>query len=176
MKREPLDADSGADDARRLANRAELAETFEISVPTLERLWAQRETNGHPPPADVVGGRPGPPRPRWRVATWRRWYEDYLAQRRGRTVRVGNRGDPGGPADFACVCGHSDTTPHDGASVAPGMDPQLTVPSRPYVPRVHPGGWFPRRPPASGLRRRRPYPHATVCTGCEDRYAETYSS
>lgn len=110
IRRESVDADPRADTSPRLATRAELADIFNVSVSTLERLWAQRGSNGHPPPADAVGGQPGPPRPRWCVTTWRGWYEGYLARRRGGTARVGNPDDLGGPVDFARVCGHADVT------------------------------------------------------------------
>ncbi len=93
-----------------LATRSELAALHKVSVSTLERLWAQRDGNGHPHPTDFLTGRPGPPRPRWNVATWSRWYDNHRAQRRPTTVRTGNPDDLGGPADFARACGHTDTT------------------------------------------------------------------
>ncbi|MGP4109703.1 hypothetical protein ACTWP5_02145 [Streptomyces sp. 4N509B] len=102
--------DADAPRPRRLATRAELAALLATSVSTLERLWAQRATNGHPPPVDAITGQPGPPRPRWHVDTFRRWHDEYVAQRRGSTVRAGKPDDLGGPADFARACGHTDTT------------------------------------------------------------------
>ncbi|MEV1008353.1 hypothetical protein [Streptomyces sp. NPDC049881] len=99
-----------ASPAPRLATRAELAEAFGVSVSTLERLWAQRESNGHPAPADAVSGGPGPARPRWHVSTWGTWYEHYRAQQKERGPRAGGPNDFGGPADFARACGHADTS------------------------------------------------------------------
>lgn len=105
-----MDAEPAADAGTQLATRAELAARFGVSVSTLERLWAQRDTNGHPLPATPVTGQPGPPRPRWPVSEWGRWYEAYLAERRGAAIRTGSPDDLGGPADFARVCGHADTS------------------------------------------------------------------
>ncbi|MEO3753619.1 hypothetical protein [Streptomyces sp. B6B3] len=156
----------GADASEvQLATRSELATLHNVSVSTLERLWAQRASNGHPDPTDFLTGRPGPPRPRWNVTTWTRWYENHRAQRRTATVRTGNPDDLGGPADFARACGHTDTTTishwlKDPPSNFPHPDTWIDLPSGRRRPqwklhriwdfadnhRSHPGQHAGRRP------------------------------
>ncbi|MGF3141026.1 hypothetical protein [Streptomyces diastaticus] len=93
----------------RLSTRAELAAHHGISSSTMDRLWADRDTNGHPPPAET--------RPmRWRTAEWDRWYTQRPAGGTG-TASTTTRtttpptpppGDPQdliGPSDFARVLG-----------------------------------------------------------------------
>lgn len=98
-------------DSSRLATRHQLAEEVELSVSSLERLWAARATNGHPAPADWITNTPGPARPLWLVSQWRQWYAEYLSRRRTIGEIPGLQSDDlGGPAEFARLCGHADTS------------------------------------------------------------------
>ncbi|MEU5959243.1 hypothetical protein [Streptomyces sp. NPDC047525] len=77
---------------RRLLTRRELADEHAISVPTLERLWAKRETNGHP--AAHREGRTL----HWDAEEWAQWHAPEQSP-----------GDDIGPAEFARILNHKHT-------------------------------------------------------------------
>ncbi|GAA0439238.1 hypothetical protein [Streptomyces luteireticuli] len=77
-----------------LADRAQLCAAHGISTSTFDRLWHERETNGHPP----VFPHPGP-RLYWNAAAYARWIKRHRPAdgqpRRGR--RPGSRNDNAHP-------------------------------------------------------------------------------
>ncbi|MEU3220634.1 hypothetical protein [Streptomyces sp. NPDC006971] len=57
---------------RRVSTRRELADKHDLSVTHLEKLYREREANGHPEPVPDSAGR----ELTWYDADWRRWYKD----------------------------------------------------------------------------------------------------
>lgn len=90
-----------------MLTRAQLADRYQVSCSTLERLWRARDSNGHPP-ATLIDGRL-----HWPGAAWREWYQQLRAQSAPRRAPEELSTDPTeliGPAQFARLCGHRDTT------------------------------------------------------------------
>lgn len=56
---------------RRVLTRRELADEHSVSVTYLEKLYREREVNGHPPPVDNTPGR----ELMWDATEWRRWHK-----------------------------------------------------------------------------------------------------
>ncbi|MGI5353571.1 hypothetical protein ACQEU8_36165 [Streptomyces sp. CA-250714] len=56
---------------RRVLTRRELAEKHDLSVTHLEKLYREREANGHPAPVDAPGREL-----MWDATEWRRWYKE----------------------------------------------------------------------------------------------------
>ncbi|MGW3091716.1 hypothetical protein [Streptomyces sp. NPDC001108] len=95
--------------APRLSTRAELAARHGLSMRTLARLWADRDTNDHPAPL------PDTSPMQWDSAEWARWF-DQLPPGTGTGTGTatatppdvppaGNPADLIGPAEFARILG-----------------------------------------------------------------------
>ncbi|WP_331718305.1 hypothetical protein [Streptomyces sp. NBC_00134] len=80
-------------DGRRLLTRRELADEHGLSVPTLERLWAKRDDNDHPEPAEKDGRTLY-----WDAAEWAAWH-----------AKLNAPADEIGPAEFARILDHKHT-------------------------------------------------------------------
>ncbi|MFF1794317.1 hypothetical protein ACFVXQ_08820 [Kitasatospora sp. NPDC058263] len=97
-------------DGTRFVTRPELRAATGLSDATLFRLWAERDTNGHPPAATIDGLM------HWPLRIWRGWYADHQAAGQkarnveSRPVASGRRDELIPPAEFAKILGHRDTT------------------------------------------------------------------
>lgn len=92
-------------DGRRYETRAELAARHGVSARTLGRLWQERATNGHPPAVPV--GRTL----HWDTTEFDTWFATVQPEA-GRTEPQRPAVPEGlaGPAEFARICGHADTS------------------------------------------------------------------
>ncbi|MFC4517259.1 MULTISPECIES: hypothetical protein [Streptomyces] len=59
-------------DGRRVLTRRELADTYELSISHLEKLYREREDNGHPEAAGTINRALV-----WYAADWHQWYERH---------------------------------------------------------------------------------------------------
>ncbi|MFK0294820.1 hypothetical protein ACIQU6_30710 [Streptomyces sp. NPDC090442] len=98
---------------RRHETRDELATRHGVSPRTLSNAWRDRDTNGHPDAETVIGDDPTAPRARtlyWPSVAFDQWVSETKPFRTkaaaGPTVPEGM----GGPAEFAQLCGHGDTS------------------------------------------------------------------
>ncbi|MBB1258324.1 hypothetical protein [Streptomyces alkaliterrae] len=101
-------------DSDRYLSRKDLQERHRLSRETLNKLWAERATNGHPTP---VVGEDGVMR--WDEQEWATWHQRHLEQRAQARRRAASPpakdaglGDDelGGPAAFARLLGHAGTS------------------------------------------------------------------
>ncbi|MFE0453103.1 hypothetical protein ACFW2D_17820 [Streptomyces sp. NPDC058914] len=75
-------------DGRQYASRADLIQRSGYSEATLRNLWAERESNGHPPA--LRDGRSL----LWDLETWEAWFAEHQQQRRDQARSVDRSGDP----------------------------------------------------------------------------------
>lgn len=91
--------------------RDELATGHNLSRSTLERLWAEREHNAHPPVTHRAGRTLY-----WDAKTWSRWYHQLTTPTPPppETDHTGDTGDEAddeiGPTEFARILGHKDNS------------------------------------------------------------------
>lgn len=92
-----------------LYSRADLRKAHNISEPTLQSLWTNREKNGHPDVAETIDGVM-----HWDGEVWATWHHELQRQRAAANTTNPPKldGDPEemvGPAEAAKVCGFSDS-------------------------------------------------------------------
>ncbi|WP_433860363.1 hypothetical protein [Streptomyces kronopolitis] len=149
-------------DGRRYETRAELAARHGVTPRTLSSLWAERDHNDHPPARRI--GR----ELHWDAEEYDQWLSQHWTPRPRRTPAPEVPDGLAGPAEFARICGHTDTSiisrwVEDPPPGFPDPDHLHPLPSgrhRPYWATDRMRQWARTHPPTPSGKPRKPHAYA----------------
>ncbi|MFE7665117.1 hypothetical protein [Streptomyces celluloflavus] len=154
-------------DGRRYETRSELAARHHVTPRTLSTLWTHRADNHHPPAKKINGTL------HWDADTYDQWLPQHWTPRRRHTADQDQAAVPAGlhgPAEFARLCGHADTStisgwidnPPPGFPAPNHWQPLPSGRRRPYwtTERMRPWAEADKSARPNAGRPRKPHPYA----------------